>query len=103
MPRRYIGEWGYSSNILDLDVRWELSVKLHAPAALPPGERTPGTNSIGECVEPRVSLDDVKKRNIWYRKKKSATTSSYRKYILSRKHNRENYYSLVITINYFSS
>jgi hypothetical protein len=49
----------------------EVSVKLHAPAALPPGERTLGTHWVGECVEPRVSLDDVKKRNIWYRKKKN--------------------------------
>jgi hypothetical protein len=39
-----------------------MSGQLHAPAALPPGERAPGTHWIGCWVDPRVGLDDVKKR-----------------------------------------
>jgi hypothetical protein len=35
-----MGEWRYSSTILDLSTRWELSRQLHAPAALPPGKET---------------------------------------------------------------
>jgi hypothetical protein len=40
----------------------EVSGQLHAPAALPPGEITHGTHSIGGEVGPRASLDDVEKR-----------------------------------------
>jgi hypothetical protein len=41
---------------------WGVSDQLHAPAALPPGERAPGTQWIGGWVDPRASLDDVEKR-----------------------------------------
>jgi hypothetical protein len=37
----------------------EVSVQLHAPAALPPSERAPGTNWIGGWVGPRAVLDTV--------------------------------------------
>jgi hypothetical protein len=37
----------------------ELSGELHGLAALFPGERAPGTHSIGGLVGPRASLDDV--------------------------------------------
>jgi hypothetical protein len=37
-----------------------VSGQLHAPAALPPGERVPGTHRIGGCVGPRVGLDDMR-------------------------------------------
>jgi hypothetical protein len=40
----------------------EVSGQLHAPAALPPGERAPGTHSIGGWVGPTTGLDDVEKR-----------------------------------------
>jgi hypothetical protein len=42
----------------------EASGQLHAPAALPPGERAPGTHWIGGWVGPRTGLDDMEKRNV---------------------------------------
>jgi hypothetical protein len=39
-----------------------VSGQLHAPAALPLGERGPGTHWTGGWVDPRASLDDVEKR-----------------------------------------
>jgi hypothetical protein len=35
----------------------EVSGQLHAPAALPPGERAPGTHWIGGWVGPRAVLE----------------------------------------------
>jgi hypothetical protein len=55
-----MGEWRYSSTIFDLGTRW--SGQLHAPAALPPGEKAPATRWIGSWVDPRVGLDAVEKR-----------------------------------------
>jgi hypothetical protein len=40
----------------------EVSDQLHAPAPLPPGERTAGTRWVGGWVGPRAYLDAVKKR-----------------------------------------
>jgi hypothetical protein len=40
----------------------EVGGKPHAPAALPPEERAPGTHSIGGWVGLRVGLDAVAKR-----------------------------------------
>jgi hypothetical protein len=40
----------------------EVTGQLHAPAALPPGERAPGTHWIGALVDPRVCLDAVEIR-----------------------------------------
>jgi hypothetical protein len=40
----------------------EVSSELHAPAALPPGERAPGTHWIGVLVGPKAGLDNVEKR-----------------------------------------
>jgi hypothetical protein len=42
----------------------EVSGQLHAPAALPPKERAPGTHWIGGWVGPRAVLDAVVKRKI---------------------------------------
>jgi hypothetical protein len=42
----------------------EVSGQLHAPAALPPRERTPGTHSIGGWMGLRAGLDTVVKRKI---------------------------------------
>jgi hypothetical protein len=39
-----------------------VSGQLHAPAALPPGERAPGTQWIGGRVDLRAGLDDLEKR-----------------------------------------
>jgi hypothetical protein len=39
-----------------------VSGQLHAPAALPPGERAPATHWIVGWVDPRAGLDDVEKR-----------------------------------------
>jgi hypothetical protein len=36
-----------------------VSGQIHAPAALPPGERAPGTHWVGAWVGPRAGLDDV--------------------------------------------
>jgi hypothetical protein len=33
-----MGEWRYSSTILDLGTRWGVSGQLHAPAVLPPAK-----------------------------------------------------------------
>jgi hypothetical protein len=38
----------------------EVSGQLHALAALPPGERAPGTHWIRGWVGPRAGLDDMK-------------------------------------------
>jgi hypothetical protein len=42
----------------------EVSGQLHAPAALPRGERTRGTHWIGDWMDPRADLDVVEKRKI---------------------------------------
>jgi hypothetical protein len=39
-----------------------VSGQLHAPAALPPGERAPGTYRIGGWVNLRAGLDGLEKR-----------------------------------------
>jgi hypothetical protein len=39
-----------------------MSGQLHVPAALPPGERAPGTHWVEGWVDPRASLDDLEKR-----------------------------------------
>jgi hypothetical protein len=43
----------------------KVSGELHAPAALPAGERAPGGHWIGDWVEPRAGLDDVEKRKVY--------------------------------------
>jgi hypothetical protein len=40
----------------------EVSGQLHAMAALPPGERAPGTHWIGGWVDSSAGLDDMEKR-----------------------------------------
>jgi hypothetical protein len=42
----------------------EMSGQFHAPAALHPGKRAPGTHWIGDWVGPRAVLDAVVKRKI---------------------------------------
>jgi hypothetical protein len=42
----------------------EVSGQLHAPVALPPRERAPGTHWIGGWVGPRAVLDAVVQRKI---------------------------------------
>jgi hypothetical protein len=39
-----------------------VSGQLHARAALPPGERAPGTHWVRGWVDPKEDLDDVEKR-----------------------------------------
>jgi hypothetical protein len=56
-----MGEWKYSLIILDFGTS-VVSGQLHAPAALSPGERTPGTHWIGGIVGPRTRLVFVEKR-----------------------------------------
>jgi hypothetical protein len=45
-----------------VDVQTHVSGQLHAPAALPPGKRAPGTHCIGGWVDSRAGLDDVENR-----------------------------------------
>jgi hypothetical protein len=55
---RHEDVWGsgrIDPRILDLGTSW--SGQLYAPAALPPGEISPGTHWVG----PRTGLDDVEK------------------------------------------
>jgi hypothetical protein len=56
-----MGEWRYSSTILDLGIRWRLVVNF-TPQPLYPGERAAGTHWIGGWVGPRAGLDAVEKR-----------------------------------------
>jgi hypothetical protein len=49
----------------------EVSGQLHAPAALPPRERNPGTHWIGGWVGTRAVLDAVVKRKIPSPRRKS--------------------------------
>jgi hypothetical protein len=41
-----------------------MSGQRHAPIALPPGERAPGTHWVGGWVGPRAGLDNVEKRKL---------------------------------------
>jgi hypothetical protein len=41
-----------------------MSGEIHAPAALPPTERAPGTHWIGGWADPRAGLDTVSKWKI---------------------------------------
>jgi hypothetical protein len=49
----------------------EVSGQLHAPTALPPGEKAPDTHWIGGWVGPRAVLDAVGKRKIPSPRRKS--------------------------------
>jgi hypothetical protein len=60
MPLKRIGEWRYSSTILDLRIRWKYG-QLQTLAALPPGEKAPGTHWLGGWVGPIVGLDASEK------------------------------------------
>jgi hypothetical protein len=63
-----MGEWRYSSTILDLDTRW--SGQLHAPAALSPGKKppVPVEEEAGRTPEPVWQL--------WSREKRVAPAGS---------------------------
>jgi hypothetical protein len=50
--------------ILNLDTRWGVSGQHHAPAALNPRGRTPGTHWTGGWVGPRAGLDTETRRKI---------------------------------------
>jgi hypothetical protein len=41
MPWRYMGEWGYSSNLLDLGTRWRWAVSFTPLPLYPPGKEPP--------------------------------------------------------------
>jgi hypothetical protein len=58
----YYGNGGVAPLILWPRRQMDVSGQLHAPAALPPGERAPGTHWIGGWVGPRAVLDAVVKR-----------------------------------------
>jgi hypothetical protein len=56
------GEWMYRSTFSWPRHYLEGSGQFHAPAALPPGKRAPGTHWIGGWVDLRAGVDDVEKR-----------------------------------------
>jgi hypothetical protein len=59
-----MGEWRYSSTILDLGTSWRCG-QLHAPGRFtppPPRERAPGTHWIGGWLDPKAGLNDVEKK-----------------------------------------
>jgi hypothetical protein len=59
-----MGEWRYSSTILDLGIDGEKwSASRHG--RLTQAERGPGTYGIAGLVSPRVGLDTVKERTIF--------------------------------------
>jgi hypothetical protein len=63
LPWRRVGEWRYSSTLLDLLTRrrWVIS---STPRPLYPAEKAPNTHWVGNWVGPGAGLDDVEKRNI---------------------------------------
>jgi hypothetical protein len=63
MPWRHMGEWRYSSTILDLGIRWMWVVSV-TPRPLYSRGGVTGTRWIGGWVDPRVGLDAVDKRKI---------------------------------------
>jgi hypothetical protein len=63
MWRRRVGEWRYSSTILDLGTRWRYVVSF-TPRPLYPREITPGTHWTEGWVGPRTGLNDVEGRKI---------------------------------------
>jgi hypothetical protein len=50
-----MGEWRYSSTILDLGIRWSCQ--------LPTRDRSPGSRWIEDWVGPRADLGSTEKRN----------------------------------------
>jgi hypothetical protein len=57
-----MGEWRYSSTILDVSIKWEWSALRSG--RFTSGEKTTGTHMIGGWVVPRASLDAMEKRKI---------------------------------------
>jgi hypothetical protein len=56
-----MGEWRYSSTILDLGTRWRCVVSFTLRILYTRGKEAPVTNWIGGWVGPRVGADAVKK------------------------------------------
>jgi hypothetical protein len=61
MPWTHMGEWSYSSIILDLGNTWWV-VSFMLRRIYPPGDRTPSTHWTGGCMGLRASLDATEKR-----------------------------------------
>jgi hypothetical protein len=61
-----MGEWRYSSIILDLGTRWRWVVTFTPLSRFTTGEGAPATHWIGGWVGPRAGLDAVEKRTILY-------------------------------------
>jgi hypothetical protein len=56
-----MGEWRYSSTLLELGTRW-MCVQLHAPVALPLGQISPGSHCKGGWMGTRTGLDVMKRK-----------------------------------------
>jgi hypothetical protein len=63
LPRRHMGEWRYSSTILNLGDRWGERSASRLGRFISE-ERTTGTNFIGGWVGPRTGLEAVEKTEI---------------------------------------
>jgi hypothetical protein len=57
-----MGEWRYSSTILDFGSRWRRVISF-TPRSLYPRGKSPGTHRIRGWVGPRAGLDHVENRN----------------------------------------
>jgi hypothetical protein len=65
--KRYMGEWRYSSTVLDIGTRWRWVVSFTPRPLYPRGNPPPpflGTHWIGGWVCLRAGLDHVEKRTI---------------------------------------
>jgi hypothetical protein len=58
----------------------EVGGQLHAPAALPPGKKSPGTHWIGGWVDARAVLDAVVKRKVPSPRRESNPIIEFKQY-----------------------
>jgi hypothetical protein len=66
-----MGEWIYRSTFSWPRHKLEVSGQLHAPVALPPGEKAPIIHWIRGLMSPWTCLDDMEKNSWTYRYSKS--------------------------------
>jgi hypothetical protein len=59
--KEYVGVDVYIHIVLDIDTSWRWVVNSR-PGRFTPGERAPGTQWIGGCVDLRADLDDLEKK-----------------------------------------
>jgi hypothetical protein len=87
-----MGEWRYSSTILDLGNRWMRVVKF-TPGPLNPGDRATGTQWIGGWVGHTAGLDLMEEREISFPCRKSKPGRPFRSLSLYRRSYPGSYYA----------